>query len=104
MILETLAGKIEVVVSRDKESLLSLVSDKRETLESVLYGIELVGGTESENRTFDVEEEIIHFNRFGKIVYSVDVTRTEFMRYLNYEVFNFLDYKSINEMRRNRNG
>lgn len=104
MIIESLVGKIEVIESRNNENLLSLISEKRETLESVLNGIELVGGTEGENRTFDVEEEIIHFNRFGKIVCSVDVSRAEFIQYLNYEVFNFLTYKSINEMRRTRNG
>jgi len=104
VILDTLVGRIEAVEARDNDKLLSLISDKRETLESVLNGIELVGGTETENRVFNVDEEIVHFNRFGKIVYVVDVTRSEFIQYLNYEVFNFLNYKSINEMRRMRSG
>jgi hypothetical protein len=104
VIIESLVGKIEVTQRGEEENMLNLVSEKRDALESVLNGIELVGGTESENRTFDVEEEVGHFNRFGKIVYIAKVTRSEFINYLNYEVFNFLTYKSINEMRRIRNG
>lgn len=104
MILETLAGKIEVVTyPTDPESLL-IRSENRDSVESVLNGIELVGGASGEDRIFNLEEDVQHMNRFGIMVYMTRVTRTEFIRYLEYEVLNFLHYNSINKMRELRRG
>jgi RAB protein geranylgeranyltransferase component A len=95
MIIESLVGRF--TVTAQDETHVNVTSLSRDTIVSVLDGVELVGGAEGEDRRFtsdDITEHVLMSRRR----YTATLTRAELMRYLNYEVLNFLDYHSLNEM------
>lgn len=95
MIIDSLAGRFDVTASTDDELLLSASSEQ--TLVSVLDGVELVGGAEGDDPTFS-RDDIWSTTAFHRRRYHVRLTRAQLVRYFEYEVLNFLDYSSINEM------
>ena len=101
MIVETAAGQLRAVALKSNTDFLRVSSDKLETIYSMLDGIELVGGAESEDLDFD-RTLVQTFTPPFKTEqwYSYTVSKTQFVRYLQYEVLNFLDYSSVSQMRK----
>lgn len=102
MIVETLAGSITVTRSKRDADKLALTSASRDTLVSVLNGVELIGGALGEDEVLDPDELIVETNNFGKLKFTAQLTPTQYIRYLEYEVLNFMNYTSLTEMRKMR--
>lgn len=101
MIVETAAGQLRAVALKTDPNLLFVSSDRAETIHSMLDGIELIGGAMSEDLDFDrslVQQFLPPFKT--ETWYSYTVSKTQFVRYLQYEVLNFLDYTSVTQMRK----
>lgn len=101
MIVETAAGQLRAVALKTDPNLLSVSSDRAETIQSMLDGIELIGGAMSEDQDFDRSLIQLYVPPFkSEQWYSYTVSKTQFVRYLQYEVLNFLDYTSVTQMRK----
>lgn len=97
MLVESAIGKYTITSAKDPENVV-IASEKKETLISILDGVELVGGAHNENRSFS-GEEIKSTKPFGRTQFQITITRTELLRYFEYEFLNFLDYPSLTQMR-----
>lgn len=103
MIVETAVGQLRAVAVKDNPNQLLVSSDRRETINSMLDGIELIGGAESEDLDFDRGAIRVYtppFKPASEHWFGYTVTKTQFVRYLQYEVLNFLDYTSVTQMRK----
>lgn len=99
MIVEALPGKVTIVAeTADTASALLVTSESRDTITSVLNLIELVGGAEGEDVAFP-SSAITELNLFGRIHYRVRLSRSQVSRWLDAELHNYLDYRSIVKMR-----
>lgn len=95
MIIDSLAGRFDVTAEAGDTVRLS--SSQRSTIVSILDGVELVGGAHNENRRF-TDDDIFTTIVFKRTRYNTLLSETEFIRYLEYEVLNFLTYPSITAM------
>jgi hypothetical protein len=102
MIITTTAGTIYATQFDGDPDSLHVYAVDRTSIESVLRGIELVGGAEGEDRTF-TSADITTVIQDPTFKYRTTVSKTEFVQYLNYEVLNFLTYTGtevLEELRR----
>ena len=95
MIIDSLAGRFDVTAS--KVDVVRLSASKKQTLISVLDGVELVGGAEGEDPTFS-SDDIKTSTVFRHRRYHVLITRAQLVRYFEYEILNYLTYASLSEM------
>lgn len=101
MIVETAAGQLQAVAYKTDHDYLLVSSGRVETIHSMLDGIELVGGAMSEDLDFDRSLIKVFAPPFKtEHWFSYVVSKTQFVRYLQYEVLNFLDYTSVTQMRK----
>lgn len=101
MIVETAVGKLQAVALKTDPTKLVVSSSSAATIDSMLDGIELIGGAISEDQDFDrslIETFTPPFKT--ETWFSYTVTKTQFVRYLQYEVLNFMDYTSVTQMRK----
>ena len=90
-------GKYSITAAKEPDNVI-VSSDNQSTLESILDGIELMGGAFNEDQSFSGED--IHETKlFGRPLYQTTITRTQLTRYFEYEILNFLTYPSLAQMR-----
>jgi hypothetical protein len=95
MIIDALIGRFDVTADGDDHVTLSAA--KRATIVSILDGVELIGGAHGEDRRF-TDEDITTSIVFKRTRHNARLTKVEFIRYLEYEVLNFLTYPSLTVM------
>lgn len=98
MLIESLIGKFSLTAKESDPNSLTILAEKRETLASILNGVELIGGAFGEDQSFS-PDDIESFTLFGKPHYRITLSRAQMLRYFEYEILNFLDYKSLTQMR-----
>jgi hypothetical protein len=98
MNVESLIGKFSITARESDPNALTIVAESRATLASILDGIELVGGAMGEDQTFTADD-IETFTLFGRPQFRATISRTQLLRYFEYEILNFLDYTSLTQMR-----
>ena len=98
MNVESLIGKFSITAKESDPNAVTIVAEKRETLSSLLDGVELMGGAMGEDQTF-TSADIEPFSLFGRPQFRTTISRAQLMRYFEYEILNFLDYTSLTQMR-----
>lgn len=96
MQIDSLAGRFDVTAEAGDDTV-RLSSSQRSTIVSILDGVELVGGAHGEDRRF-TDDDIFTSVVFKRTRYNALLSKTELLRYLEYEVLNFLTYPSITVM------
>jgi hypothetical protein len=96
--IESAIGKYIVTAAKDPECV-TIAADRLSILESILDAIELMAGAEGEDNSFSLSD-IQETQLFGRPQFKATITRAQLTRYFQYEILNFLEYKSLTEMRR----
>lgn len=95
MIVETLVGRYTVTADTpDLNADLTVTSDTRVAIVSLLDAIELVGGALGEDRSF-TESDIEELELFGQRRFRTRITRAELIQFLQAEVLSYLDYSTM---------
>lgn len=97
MLIESALGKFSITAANSPDNVI-VSSENQATIVSILDGVELMGGAENENPNFS-PADINHTRPFGRDTFSITLSRAQLLRYFQYEIFNFLDYPSLTQMR-----
>jgi hypothetical protein len=98
MQIESALGKYTIVAEKNTDNVI-VASDNRRTIESLLDGVELMAGATGEDNSFSLSD-IQETQLFGRPLFKTTITRAQLTRYFEYEILNFLEYKSLTEMRK----
>lgn len=98
MLIESSIGKYHITAANDESNVI-VSADDRFILVSILDAVELMGGAIGEDNSFSLSD-ISPYTLFGKQRFEITLTRTQLARYFQYEILNFLNYKSLTQMRK----
>jgi hypothetical protein len=98
MNIESAIGKYTITASNDPECV-TISADRLSILESILDAVELMAGAIGEDNSFSLSD-IQETQLFGRPLFKTTITRAQLTRYFEYEILNFLEYKSLTEMRK----